>query len=417
MVSAAHSLRFVSPHGILALSVCIAFFAPSPSRAREPGPAIGSETYGYVVLDQSSPGCPFQYVDIAATGTTVVLQASGDEAPADDGGAVLTLAEPFELYGVALENLIVSSNGYLAAASSLEADDGGDFSNDCPLPAIPGNPGGTASRIYAYHTDLSGVDSGGSILHQHFPSCPRSSGVFDGESCTVVQWNNWGFASSSDGIDLQAVLYHQSQLVVLQIAANERPDGNATIGLQGPGARSAVVSRCNGPLPATPATAACFYDPRFPAGGPVADLQISKTDKADEINGGAETSYLIVVRNAGPSPVVGAGVSDEPPALLTQCSWSCFATEGSSCTTGPVPGGIDDETTNILPGGALEYTLVCTATAPAGTDIVNSAGVNPPAGVSDPVPDNNSATDESVVSGTDLIFADSFESGDLDAWS
>ena len=101
--------------------------------------------------------------------------ASDSDPAEDDGGAAIALAAPFELYGQPATTLVMSSNGYLALAPSLAAEDGGDFSNDAALPAIPDNARGVAARILAYHDDLSGFDTAGSGLYEYFATCPRWS--------------------------------------------------------------------------------------------------------------------------------------------------------------------------------------------------------------------------------------------------
>jgi len=374
------------------------------------------DTFGYGV-HYGSPECPFHFIDISDTGTPLTLTASGDDAASDEGGGVLTLLQPFELYGESITDLVVSANGYLAAAASLAKEDGGDFSNDCPLPAIPGNESGAVARIFVYHADLSGNDSGGTIYSQFFTSCPRDSDALTGEACTVVQWHQWGFAFESGTLEAQALLYHQSSQIVIQVGTNDGPDSRATVGLQDREARSTALFACDTPPVAPAGTAVCFLDPRFPLGGPTANLSIVKTNKRNDVVRGERVTYSITVANSGPSPVSNARVTDTPPQALEACSWTCQPMAGSSCTGGPVTGNIDDDAVLLPVGGAVEYTLECLVTVSASGTLTNSAEVTPPGTTIDPDMGNNQATDTSVVVTPPGIFSDDFESGDTDAWS
>ena len=172
--------------------------------------AASFDSYGYQHLESGSAQCAYNYVD-ASGGSALNLTAASAMAPAsDDGGAVLGLAAPFELYGNSTNSMIVSSNGYLAAANDLAVEDGGDFSADCPLPAIADNAAASQSRIYAYHADLDGAPNSGVIQARYFASCPRASDSGSDEACTVVQWQNWALRGQSGPLNMQAVLYHAS---------------------------------------------------------------------------------------------------------------------------------------------------------------------------------------------------------------
>ena len=63
---------------------------------------------------------------------------------------------------------------------------------------------------------------------------------------------------------------------------------------------------------------------------PRADLAITKTNTITSVVPGTPDTYIIVVSNAGPSAVTGAGVSDPLPAGVTAATWTATA---SSDTT------------------------------------------------------------------------------------
>ncbi|MDX1387843.1 MAG: hypothetical protein R3344_01555 [Acidobacteriota bacterium] len=361
-----------------------------PARAQErPATPVGPDAFGYVVYDQSGAECAFDFVDIAASGAAVSFTASGASPADDDGGAVIVPVLPFELYGVAVSGVVMSSNGYLAMASSLVSDAGGDFSNDRVLPAVPDQAPGVPGRILAYHDELSGFATSGSAYHEHFAPCPRPSEALGSEPCTIFQWTDWGFAGGGEPFDFQVVVYHQTSEIVVQLRPAAAVLADGTIGIQNPNAT--IGSQYRPEVALTADTAVCFFEPRFPSGGPVADLEVSKNDRLEVVTPGQQAiRYEIGVLNRGPSPVDGAQVSDAIPPGLVNCIWTCLSSEGSLCSSSGT-GDIDD-LVSLDPSGWADYILVCNAdTVPA--TVSNTVTATPPAGVTDPDPGGNSATD------------------------
>ncbi|QIL71021.1 DUF11 domain-containing protein [Diaphorobacter sp. HDW4B] len=129
---------------------------------------------------------------------------------------------------------------------------------------------------------------------------------------------------------------------------------------------------------------------------PRADLSITKTDGVTTATAGGSVTYTITASNAGPSNAIGATVADTFPASLT-ATWTCVGAGGGTCTASG-SGNIND-TVNIPAGGSVTYTASATLSAAATGSLSNTAAVAAPAGVTDPNPGNNSATD------TDTIFA------------
>ncbi len=121
-----------------------------------------------------------------------------------------------------------------------------------------------------------------------------------------------------------------------------------------------------------------------------ADLSITKTDGVTTATAGGSVTYTIVASNAGPSNATGATVADTFPASLT-CTWTCAGSGGGTCTAAG-SGNIND-TANLPSGGSVTYTASCAVSAAATGSLVNTATVTAPAGVTDPTPGNNSATD------------------------
>ncbi|MDC8011441.1 beta strand repeat-containing protein [Tahibacter soli] len=127
---------------------------------------------------------------------------------------------------------------------------------------------------------------------------------------------------------------------------------------------------------------------------PSADLSITKTDGVASVTAGGSTTYTIVAANAGPSNATGATVADTFPASLT-CAWTCVGAGGGTCTASG-SGNIGD-TVNLPAGGSTTYTATCAVALAATGTLSNTATVAAPAGVTDPNPANNAATDTDTI--------------------
>ena len=124
---------------------------------------------------------------------------------------------------------------------------------------------------------------------------------------------------------------------------------------------------------------------------PQADLAITKTDGVTTVTAGGSTTYTITASNAGPSDAPGTKVADTLPAAITSDTWTCVGAGGGTCT-GSGSGNIND-TVNLPAGGSVTYTVVANISPGAAGTLSNTATVAAPAGVTDPTPGNNSATD------------------------
>jgi uncharacterized repeat protein (TIGR01451 family)/fimbrial isopeptide formation D2 family protein len=127
---------------------------------------------------------------------------------------------------------------------------------------------------------------------------------------------------------------------------------------------------------------------------PSADLAITKSDGVTTATPGGSVTYTITASNAGPSSAAGATVADTFPAVLT-CTWTCVGSGGGTCTASG-SGNVND-TVNLPSGASVTYTAPCTISAAATGSLVNTATVAAPAGVTDPIPGNNSATDTDTI--------------------
>jgi len=128
----------------------------------------------------------------------------------------------------------------------------------------------------------------------------------------------------------------------------------------------------------------------------VSDLVISNTNRQTTVVSGAAVTYTITATNKGPDPVTGATVADTLPASLTGATWSCTASTGSGCTASGT-GSINDAAVNLLSGGTATYTLKATLNATATGNLVNTATITVPVGVTDTNAANNTSTDTDKV--------------------
>jgi len=235
-------------------------------------PSAGVDAYGYTFHDSLGAQCPAQAIDISAAAPLALTAASGDYGARDEGAVVVPLSQPFQLFGTPLGALVASSNGYLAAADSLAAENGADYRSACPLPAIGVNGPAAQARIYVYHDDLSGDIGAGSMRTQFFAQCPRASDSGAAEACTVVDWDDWG-TPLAGGLAMQAVLYHTSWEIALQYRSLDPSAGaTATVGVQDPANARGAAARCGGTRPIPAPGAICVFDPRFPPGSLGSDV-------------------------------------------------------------------------------------------------------------------------------------------------
>ena len=138
---------------------------------------------------------------------------------------------------------------------------------------------------------------------------------------------------------------------------------------------------------------------RFPActtANRTADLAIAKTDGSFTAPPGMPIAYTLVATNNGPFAVTGATVTDTLPAAITGVTWTCTASAGSGCPASGT-GSIGTSAVNLLNGGTATFTVNGTVSPSASGALSNTANIALPAGLTDPVPANNTATDTDTV--------------------
>jgi uncharacterized repeat protein (TIGR01451 family) len=134
----------------------------------------------------------------------------------------------------------------------------------------------------------------------------------------------------------------------------------------------------------------------------VADLSVTKTDGVTNVSPGGTATYTITASNAGPDGAAGATVTDTFPAAITAVSWTCGGTGGGASCAASGSGNIVD-VANLPVGTSVVYTAIATIGTGATGTMANTATVAAIAGITDPTPGNNSATDtDTVVQNADL---------------
>ena len=124
---------------------------------------------------------------------------------------------------------------------------------------------------------------------------------------------------------------------------------------------------------------------------PQANVAITKSDGVTAAVPGTNTTYTLVASNAGPSNAPAAPVADTFPAACASVNWTCAGAGGGSC---PASGtGNLNLAVGLPTGGSVVFSAVCAIDPAATGTLVNTATVAPGAGVTDPTPGNNSATD------------------------
>src|SRR5438477_264154 len=129
--------------------------------------------------------------------------------------------------------------------------------------------------------------------------------------------------------------------------------------------------------------------------GLLADLKITCTDNKTTVAAGSLNTYTITVTNTGLENVTGAVDTDTFPAQVQNVTYMATAKNGA---TGFSNGsGNISQSLNLPPNSSVTYKATGSMNGTPGTVISNTANVSVPAGIIDPKPSNNTATDTSTI--------------------
>ena len=155
-----------------------------------------------------------------------------------------------------------------------------------------------------------------------------------------------------------------------------------------------------------------FDDWRFSDGGltnsclETIDLDVSISDGVDSVDLGDTVIYTVTVRNIANGNATDSSIVDMESAQITNTSWSCSASVGSSCSASG--NGAINDTVNIASGGQVLYTVTATLTNDFFSQVTYSVDAQPSLSQTDLDLSNNLATDTNSNS-SEVIFANGFE--------
>jgi uncharacterized repeat protein (TIGR01451 family) len=121
-----------------------------------------------------------------------------------------------------------------------------------------------------------------------------------------------------------------------------------------------------------------------------ADLSINKTDNQTQAAPGSPITYDITVTNNGPSAVTNMKVTDTVPSSITSTTFTA-STGSYNSSTGAWTG------LSLAKGQSIKLTLAGTLSASATGNLMNTATVAAPSGVTDPDNTNDSSTDTDTI--------------------
>ena len=210
---------------------------------KKSAPDIGFEVVDNDIYGNQIGACDRQFIDISSSGTSLTfVPVTSNYSANDEGVASVNLTQSFNLYGNTISSLYLSSNGYISIDSS---ESGFDFSNDCPIPALPSNISegvSTRARLMPLHDDLVV----GNLYHKHFNVCPRQSDLGNDLSCDVFMYDNvelW--ENNISPFAFEAILYPTVNQWVYQYEGTGFNPLTSTVGQQSDSADDGLSYSCN----------------------------------------------------------------------------------------------------------------------------------------------------------------------------
>jgi len=131
--------------------------------------------------------------------------------------------------------------------------------------------------------------------------------------------------------------------------------------------------------------------------GDSADLSITKSDNPDPVNAGDELTYEITITNNGPSEATDVALLDTLPSEVSFVGATISNGSGTCVLLIAPPNTVSCDLGTLSPGSFVTVfiTVLVDPATPDGTILSNTAVVSSATG--DPVPGNNTATEETTV--------------------
>lgn len=126
-----------------------------------------------------------------------------------------------------------------------------------------------------------------------------------------------------------------------------------------------------------------------------ADLQITKDDGVLMYAAATTLTYTIIASNNGPANVTGAVITDTIPVQFDNWTWNCTSQTGGAkgCNAATSNNADFSDTVTLANGASIVYTVTANISATASGDLVNTANISAPAGITESDPTNNSFND------------------------
>ena len=135
------------------------------------------------------------------------------------------------------------------------------------------------------------------------------------------------------------------------------------------------------------------------------DLSVTVTDGSTTATPGTTVTYTIVATNGGADVINGATLTDAFPGSLSNVTWTCTASTGSTCSAASGTGDLA-EVVKLAPSGTVTYVVTGTIDSAATGTLSDTAKIATPAGITDASLANNTATDtDTLVGSADLSLA------------
>ena len=352
-------------------------------------------------------------------GAWTCAASAGSSCPASGSGNIS-----------AAVNLLSGGTATFTVNATVAGNASGSIANTATIAApvgvtdpTPANNSATDTDTVTLVADLSitksdgvaSVNAGGSTVYtlvatNNGPSAVTAATVTDTAPASLT-FGAWTCAASAGSSCPASGSGNISASVNLLSGGTATFTVNATVAGNASGsiANTATIAAPVGVTDPTPANNSATDTDTITA---VADLAITKSDGVASVNAGATTTYTIVVSNGGPSAANGAIFTDPAVANLTVTAVSCgSATGAAACplpanTTVALMQGVGIVVPTLPSAGSVTFTVNATIAGGASGTISNTANIAAPAGVTDPTPANNSATDsDTVAAATNLALA------------
>ncbi len=146
---------------------------------------------------------------------------------------------------------------------------------------------------------------------------------------------------------------------------------------------------------------------------PVADVSITSVTASSKALPGQTVQYTVTVRNDGPSTAIGAFFTDVFSSEFDSATWVSVATGGASGNSLFGSGNIGESLT-LPPNATVVYTIDAVVSVNAtNSPLIHSVTVSAPLFTTDPVPDNNIATNAITLSVGGQVYVAGSDAGQL----